>query len=209
MKVKVLSRLEVEAGAAEGADAIVSIRASIDGAEPELNLALAQATRCESARLLRLVFDDIGVPSFEHFAGPTMAQITEVIDFGRQVADGWCFFDGPVPDPTVVINCEHGKSRSAAIALALLADHFGDGNEQDAVKELLHGDLDDRIHPNPLVVALTDDCLFRYGRIGQALAEASPRFVKWRDFWRDVAVDPKPHADKIRQILSRRSGQPR
>jgi hypothetical protein len=55
MRVRVLSRVEVEAGGAEGAegaDAIISIRASTESVERDLTIALAQATGGESARLL-------------------------------------------------------------------------------------------------------------------------------------------------------------
>jgi hypothetical protein len=54
MRVRVLSRVEVEAGGAEGADAVISIRASAESVEPDLAIALAQATEGESARFLRL-----------------------------------------------------------------------------------------------------------------------------------------------------------
>jgi predicted protein tyrosine phosphatase len=192
MRVRVLSRVEVEAGDAEGADAVISIRASTDAAEPDLAIALTQATDGESARLLRLSFDDIGMERYGHFVGPNMAQITEVIEFGRRVVDGGSFFDGPsVGPPLIAIHCEHGKSRSAAVALALLADHLGDGHEHEAVNTLLRNDVENRMHPNPLVIGLTDDCLFRYGRINAALAELSPRYAQWRELWRNIAADPE------------------
>jgi predicted protein tyrosine phosphatase len=191
MRIRVLSRVEVEAGGAEGADAIISIRASAEAIEPELMIALAQATRGESARLLKLSFDDIGMGRYGHFVGPTMAQITEAIEFGRRVADGGGFFDGPTTGPPlIVIHCEHGKSRSAAVAVALLADHWGDGREREAVNTLLRTDIESRMHPNPLVIGLTDDCLFRYGRINAALADLCPRYVRWRELWRSIAMDP-------------------
>ncbi len=209
MRVRVLSRLEVENGGAEGADANVSIRSSIDGDEPELNLALAQASRGESARLLRLVVDDIGIPGFERFLGPTMSQIAVAIEFGRQAVDGRSFFDGPVDDPLIAVHCEHGKSRSSAFALALLADHLGVGNEHDAVNTLLRGDVEGRFHPNPLAVSLADDFLLRYGRIDAALLELCPRYMRWKELWRDIAMNPAPYAEKIRRVLhgrGRRSG---
>jgi predicted protein tyrosine phosphatase len=207
MRIRVLSRAEVEAGGAEGADAVISIRASTDAAEPNLAIALVQATGGESARLLRLSFDDIGMERYGHFVGPSMAQITEVIEFGRRVVDGGSFFDGPsVGPPLIAIHCEHGKSRSAAVALALLADHLGDGQEHEAVNMLLRDDVENRMHPNPLVVGLTDDCLFRYGRINAALTELSPRYARWRELWRNIAADPEAYWDKARRVLSKRSG---
>jgi predicted protein tyrosine phosphatase len=195
----------VEAGAAEGADAVISIRASTESVERDLTIALAQATRGESARLLRLSFDDIGMERYGHFLGPTMQHVTEAIEFARHVLDGRWFFDGPSSEPPLIaVHCEHGKSRSSAIALALLADHLGDGRERDAVNTLLRGDIENRMHPNPLVVGLTDACLFRYGRINAALTELSPRYAHWRELWRNIAADPDGYWEKARRVLSKR-----
>jgi predicted protein tyrosine phosphatase len=200
MRVRVLSRAEVEAGGAGGADAIISICGSTDASGPELAIALAQATGSESARLLKLSFDDIGMAQYGQLPGPTMAQITDAIEFGRCVVEGQSFFDGPVVgEPLVTVHCEHGKSRSAAIALALLADHLGDGRERDAVNTLLRNDFENRMHPNPLVINLTDDCLFRYGRINTALVEMSPRYARWRALWRDIAADPDRYRERVRR----------
>ena len=206
MRVRVLSRVEVETGGAEGADAVISIRGSTESVGPDLAIALAQATGGESARLLRLSFDDIGMERYGHFIGPSMAQITDAIEFGRRVIDGGSFFDGPRAGPALIaIHCEHGKSRSAAIAVALLADHLGDGREREAVNTLLRSDVENRMHPNPRVIGLSDDCLFRYGRINAALAELSPRYAKWRELWRNIAADPDAYRDKARCVLSKRS----
>lgn len=208
MRVKVLSRLEVESGGAEGADAVISIRATAAASEPELATALAQATQGESARLLRLPFDDIGIPEYGHYRGPTMTQIADAIDFARSIVDGGCLFDGPrVEPPLIAVHCEYGKSRSAAIALALLADHFGAGREHDAVNELMRSDTEDRMHPNPLVVNMADACLWRYGRLDAALAELSPRYVGWRDLWRQIAVDPDAYRQQAEVALSQRGSR--
>jgi predicted protein tyrosine phosphatase len=205
VRINVLSRMEVEAGGAEGADAVISIRGSAVGNEPELATALAQATRGESARLLRMSFDDIGMPEYGHFRGPTMSQIQDAIEFGRSIVGGRHLFDGPSAGPPLIaVHCEHGKSRSAAIALALLADHFGAGHEHDAVNELMRTDVESRMHPNPLVISLADACLFRYGGLDAALAELSPRYVKWRDLWQRIVVDPDAYWEKASRILSQR-----
>ena len=79
MRIRVLSRVAVEAGEAVGADGLMSIRGTGDGAEPELALAIAQATGGESARVLRLVHDDIGMPAYGHFVGPSMIHVQEAI----------------------------------------------------------------------------------------------------------------------------------
>ena len=205
MRIKVLSRSEVESGAAEGADGVISIRGTASGSEPELATALVQATRGESARLLKLSFDDIGLPEYGHFIGPTMSQISDAIEFGRSILAGRHLFDGPgAAPPLIVVHCEYGKSRSAAIALALLADNFGVGRERDAVNALMRNDVENRMHPNPLVVNLADACLFRYGRLDAALIELSPRFANWRDLWLKIAADPDAYWEPAERALSQR-----
>ena len=210
MRIKVLSRAEVEAGGAEGADAVISIRAAAPASEPELSAALVQATRGESARLLRLSFDDIGIAKYGHFVGPTIVQVSDAIEFGRSIVHGGHLFDGPsAAPPLIAVHCEWGKSRSAAIALALLAEHFGDGHEHDAVNALMRADVEDRMHPNPLVVSLADSCLFRYGQLDAALAELSPRYVGWRDHWRRIVVDPEARPGQATQAPSKRGRRTR
>ena len=65
MRIKVLSRSEVESGAAEGADGVISIRGTASGSEPELATALVQATRGESARLVAPVSLDTKLRSLQ------------------------------------------------------------------------------------------------------------------------------------------------
>jgi len=116
----------------------------ISGSEPELQLALSQAIKGESARLLRLVHDDIGMPSYGHFRGPSMSQVQDAIEFSRSIIDGRNLFDGPSDAPLIIVHCEHGRSRSAAIALAILADDRGAGDEQEGANERRQVD-----HPSP------------------------------------------------------------
>ena len=203
MRIRVLSRVAVESGEAVGADGLISIRGTGDGAEPELALAIAQATGGESARVLRLVHDDIGMPAYGHFVGPSMSQIQEAIDFGRRIRDGRVLFDGPVNDPLIVVHCEHGKSRSSAIALALLTDDLGPGEEVDAVNVLMRADIEGRMHPNPLTISLTDACLFRYGQLDAALGEASARYRKWRDLWKQIAANPEAFWEQTVRIMGK------
>jgi hypothetical protein len=59
-----LERVEVKAGGAEGADAVIPSRGSTESVGPDLAIALVQATGGESARLLRLSFDDIGMERY-------------------------------------------------------------------------------------------------------------------------------------------------
>ena len=79
MRVRILSKREVEAGGAEGADAVISIRGTACTSETQLALAIAQATGGESARLLKLSFDDIGIEHYGHLTAPTMVQVAAAI----------------------------------------------------------------------------------------------------------------------------------
>jgi predicted protein tyrosine phosphatase len=205
MRIRILSRTAIEAGGANDADAVISIRGTADGDEPDLALALAQATKGDSARLLRLRFDDIAMPAIADFVGPTLDQVQAAIHFGRRIADGRDLFDGPVADPLIVVHCEHGRSRSAAIGLALLADAFGHGRESDAVNTLLRDDVEVLLHPNPLIVDLADTCLLRAGSLNAALLASSARYARWRQLWKDIEADPAAYRDKVKAALAKRS----
>lgn len=198
MKVRVLSRAEVESGAAEGADAVVSIRPA-SSADPfdDLDLAVRQAVLGDADAILVLRFDDIGIPGYGSYVGPTIEDVAAGLEFCRRIRE-------VRPDATVAVHCEMGRSRSAAVALALLADRFGPGREEEAVATLLRDDADCRMIPNPLLVGHADDALLRCGRLESALASACPRYVRWRDHWRQVALDPEKHWEQARRTRVRR-----
>ncbi|NUB11255.1 hypothetical protein GAY28_00215 [Azospirillum brasilense] len=189
------------AGTAEGAAGVISIR----GTAPEddmadLDLACAQAVLGEVDAVLVMQFDDIGIDRYGPYSGPTMQHVTAALDFARAARDR-------EPDGTLVVHCLHGRSRSTAIALAILADQHGPGRETEAVAALLRQDEDSRMHPNPLLVSLADAAMLRTGALEQALAEACPRHVKWRDHWRIVALDPQKHWKTTRKVRFRRRGK--
>lgn len=125
--------------------------------------------------VLELSFDDVGVPAFvDHkgvrWTGPTEADLEAALGFARM-------------HKSLAVHCLHGRSRSAAVALAVIADRMGDGMEIEAVERLL---ADAPLaHPNPLLVRFADRLLGRNGRIEAALLDACPRFAVWRKFWID------------------------
>lgn len=105
-----------------------------------------------------LKFDDT-VSDLHGKRPPEAAQVADALAFARK-ADGL----------SLLVHCEMGVSRSAGIALAILAERYGDGREEDAVTHLL------RIRPvascNPRIVAIADDLLGRKGGLARAWESA-------------------------------------
>lgn len=71
-------------------------------------------------------------------------------------------------DRSLLVHCFHGVGRSAGIALAILADRLGAGNEPQALERLLA--VRPEVTPNLVVVALADQLLERSGRLVAAVA---------------------------------------
>ena len=199
IRIDVLSRAAVLDGSADGADAVISIRGALRPfEESDLDLAIAQALSGDTEAVLRLRFDDVGI---EHFAldervvlrGPTFDDVDAVIDFGRRVA--------PRAGSRIVLHCEQGRSRSSAAALALLADAFGPGHENEAVATLMRSDLDGMMHPNPRFVRMADAALLRAGRLESALVELCPRYIHWRNLWAGVEAGEATATEKAYQVF--------
>ncbi|NUB04587.1 hypothetical protein FW320_00045 [Azospirillum sp. Vi22] len=125
-----------------------------------------------------------------------MDDLATALDFARAVRDR-------VPEGVLAVHCQHGVSRLAVVALAIIADEAGPGAEANAVAALLRQDDDARMQPNPLIVSLADAALFRYGHLGAALAAVCPRYVAWRDHWRDIALDPGAYWEQARRVRLR------
>jgi predicted protein tyrosine phosphatase len=68
----------------------------------------------------------------------------------------------------LLIHCFHGVGRSAAMALAIIADRMGPGNEQLALERLLA--IRPEATPNLVVVNLADGLLARRGRLVSTVA---------------------------------------
>ena len=201
MRVIVLPRAAIIDGAAEGADAVVSIRGAALSAADEANLDLAvtQAVAGDVEAVLRLRFDDVGLERFALderavLKGPTFEDVQNVIEFGRRVR-------AERADVSVVSHCEQGRSRSTAVALAILADAFGPGREEEAVAALMREDLDGMFHPNPRFVRMSDVALLRADRLESALIEACPRYLHWADFWKGVAAGDAAAVEKVHLVL--------
>ncbi len=104
----------------------------------------------EKTRQTVFQFDDTDNPMSSK--GPRIADVQDVLQIGRNY-----------PGKRMMLHCVEGKSRSAALALGIIADRMGPGREEDAVQLLK------RIRPmavcNWLIVQQVDRLLRRGGSI--------------------------------------------
>jgi predicted protein tyrosine phosphatase len=153
-------------------DALVSIRGPEDPPLPSYAL-----VGRFSLGVIELVFDDVPVPRHRTYLGPGLSDVVSAIEFGRRVSS-------VKGDARIVVHCAQGKSRSPAVALALMADAYGPGNEQQAVADFIA--RRDRLAvtmPNPGVVALAESHLGIGTALHDAVAARSPEYVRWVATW--------------------------
>ena len=103
--------------------------------------------RSGETQQLILRFDDISTP-IDDLIVPQDIHIERALKFAQLIADG-----------SLLIHCHAGISRSSAIALAIIADKLGEGNEEEAVKTLEF--INPNCRPNRLLVKMTDEILER------------------------------------------------
>tara|TARA_A100001015_G_scaffold21250_1_gene24206 strand:+ start:2459 stop:2935 length:477 start_codon:yes stop_codon:yes gene_type:complete len=96
---------------------------------------------------LILCFDDINEPIDEYIV-PQESHVKRAINFAENIRGG-----------SLLIHCHAGISRSSAIALALIANNDGIGNEIKSIKKLDY--INPNCRPNKTIVRLTDDLLKR------------------------------------------------
>ena len=105
-----------------------------------------------------LSFDDIIAP-VDNWIIPEEHHVRSALVFARQ----W-------EQPSLLIHCHAGMSRSPAIALAIFADWLGSMKEDEAVSELLK--TAHLCTPNKLLVEIADRVLCREGRLIEACEKA-------------------------------------
>lgn len=103
---------------------------------------------------LILMFEDVDFYQ-SNIAMPDLKHVEAAIDFGREHVDH-----------RLLVHCKAGIARSTAIALAIIADRLGKGNEPEAVKYLLQ--IRNEAAPNLLLLDMIDDYLNREGRLKNA-----------------------------------------
>jgi predicted protein tyrosine phosphatase len=96
---------------------------------------------------------------------PCLRDLQQAVEFFRE---SWI-----VPGSKILVSCDHGASRSPALAYVLMADQLGVGREADAFGAVL--DIRSVAVPNGLVVRLGDTVL---GRNGALLAPLKDFYAK-------------------------------
>lgn len=92
---------------------------------------------------------------------PDLQDVRRAVEFFRKA---WL-----APASKILVSCDHGASRSPALAYVLMADQFGPGREAEAFGALL--DIRPVAVPNGLVVRLGDRLLQRNGALLGPLKE--------------------------------------
>jgi len=132
-------------------DAVITIEEP--GARPNMQLRFAP----DPGRAhLVLQFEDVDTDSLG-IRVATLEDVERAVVFARS----WT-------DRSLLVHCFHGVGRSAGVALAILADRLGPGNEAQALEKLLA--VRPEVTPNLVVVALADELLRRSGRLVATVA---------------------------------------
>lgn len=128
-----------------------------------------QRLRLNDRPQLVLPFEDCDDLSLG-YAVATRDQVQSALEFGRDNAGS-----------SLLVHCLHGVGRSAAVALAILADRLGAGREDEAVSTLLEPRPEST--PNLVAVELADSLLGRGGALMGALQrseDANPQKLRAR-----------------------------
>ena len=112
-------------------------------------------TRRPSPAHLILAFEDVDDDTLGVRVA-TREQVAETVAFARAHKAG-----------SLRVHCFHGVGRSAAVALAIMADRLGPGAEREALEQLLA--VRPQSTPNAVVVKLADEVLARNGQLIEAM----------------------------------------
>lgn len=130
---------------------------------------------------LVLAFEDVDDDSLGVRVA-TREQVADALAFARTHSTG-----------SLLVHCFHGVGRSAAVALAIMADRMGRGAERDALDRLL--ELRAEATPNLVVVKLADELLGRNGDLIAAISawEAATPGISEKRAARLQLVQSSPH----------------
>lgn len=124
---------------------------------------------------LVLMFEDVDFYRAD-IAMPDVSHVEAAIDFAREHVNH-----------QLLVHCKAGIARSTAIALAIIADRLGKGNEMEAVNYLLH--IRNEAAPNLLLLNMVDDYLNRDGKLKDAwlsVEDAHKHYADHRQLKREI-----------------------
>jgi len=136
--------------------------------------------------ILKLSFDDVPCKSYiddkkNTWYGPTESDVIKALEFSKGIYD-------KNPSAFIAVHCEQGKSRSAAITLAILSQLAGKSHEEYIVLKLLKHDKDQQFCFNPLIIKIADRLLNNSFALEKQLEKYCPRFVTWRKYCKNKEV---------------------
>ena len=136
--------------------------------------------------ILKLSFDDIPFESYIDdkkiiWYGPNEHDVIKALDFSREIYQ-------KNSDAFIAVHCEQGKSRSAAITLAILSQLAGKGKEEYIVLKLLKDDINQQFCFNPLIIKIADRLLNNSFALEKNLEKYCPHFVTWKKYWKNKGL---------------------
>jgi len=136
-------------------------------------------------KILKLTFDDIPYTTLVKngviLIGPTREDVENAIAFGLGIRKLY-----PQDTTILAVHCFAGKSRSAAIALAInLA--INPTQIEEVISSLLQYDPNSQMCFNPRIIALADEILQTGGNIDKQLHKLCPPYRSWKRYWENKA----------------------
>lgn len=167
-------RHKIESGEIR-ADGLISINLSKD---PRVHDSIPKENFGE---ILFLYFDDVPFESLaragERFKGPKVSDVKKSLAFAKRIGKT-CQAEAP----QIAVHCQAGKSRSAAIALAINAS-MNPGHCEETVAALLACDPEQQMCFNPRIIAIADELLQPHMGLDRALMKLCSPYRSWKRYW--------------------------
>jgi len=165
-------RHKIESGSV-CADGLISINLSSDLA-PEVGLPTDNFNE-----ILFLHFDDIPFLRLtrrgENLKGPLVSDVKRAIAFAKRIHK-------KDSGAKIAVHCQAGKSRSAAIALAINAS-LNPERYEEVVAAMLARDPEQQMCFNPRIVAIADKLLKTHRGLDFALMKLCAPYRSWKKYW--------------------------
>jgi predicted protein tyrosine phosphatase len=166
-------RYRIEEGGI-AASGLISINA-IDMKNPEVGIPVENFQD-----VLFLQFGDIPFPELvregKRMKGPSIADVERAIAFAKKLIH-------ENPAAKIAVHCQAGKSRSAAIALAVNVSLQPEHHRQ-VLRAMLEKDTDSQMCFNPRIVEITDHLLKVSPTIDSLLLATCVPYRVWKKYWK-------------------------